>query len=160
MSENVPLSNPGVRFPPPLLFVAGLVLGWALGRAGPWLRFAASGSGAYAIVGVGVIVVGVVLALSGILTFRAARTAIIPSHGASRLVTSGPYRFTRNPMYVGLTVAYVGAALLIGTYWPFLLLPVVLALLVRLVIRREEAYLISAFHDEYASYSARVRRWL
>ena len=160
MSENVPLSNPGVRFPPPLLFVAGLVLGWALGRAGPWLRFAASGSGAYAIVGVGMIVVGVVLALSGILTFRAARTAIIPSHGASRIVTSGPYRFTRNPMYVGLTMAYVGAALLIGTYWPFVLLPMVLALLVRLVILREEAYLISAFHDEYASYSARVSRRL
>ena len=89
MSENVPLSNPGVRFPPPLLFVAGLVLGWALGRAGPWLRFAASGSGAYAIVGVGVIVVGVVLALSGILTFRAARTAIFrvtAPAGSSRAV--------------------------------------------------------------------------
>ena len=100
------------------------------------------------------------LVLTGMLTFRAAQTAILPSRAASRIVTGGPYRFTRNPMYVGLTAAYVGTTLLIGTLWPIVLLPIVLSLLVRLVIRREEVYLLSAFRDEYATYAARVRRWL
>ena len=160
MREGIPLSNPGVRFPPPLLFAGGLVLGWLLGRAGPFLRFADARIGGYAVAGVAGIVAGVTLVLTGMLTFRAAQTAILPSRAASRIVTGGPYRFTRNPMYVGLTAAYVGTTLLIGTLWPIVLLPIVLSLLVRLVIRREEAYLLSAFRDEYATYAARVRRWL
>jgi protein-S-isoprenylcysteine O-methyltransferase Ste14 len=94
------------------------------------------------------------------LTFRRARTAILPTRPASQLVDGGPYRFTRNPMYTGLTTAYVGAAALLDSVWPLLLLPLVLAALVRLVVRREEAYLRGAFGAEYAAYQARVRRWL
>jgi protein-S-isoprenylcysteine O-methyltransferase Ste14 len=94
------------------------------------------------------------------ITFKRARTAIIPNRSASAIVTTGPYRFTRNPMYAGLTLAYVGGALLIGTAWTLLLLPVVIAVLYRRVIRREEAYLDAAFPDVYAAYRGRVRRWL
>lgn len=111
-------------------------------------------------IGVGMMFVGVVLAAWGIATFRRARTATIPHHAASQLVTNGPYRFTRNPMYVGLTIAYIGGAAVIDSGWPLILLPVVIIVLVRSVVSREEQYLSDAFGDQYAAYRTRVRRWL
>ncbi|HKC81691.1 MAG TPA: isoprenylcysteine carboxylmethyltransferase family protein [Gemmatimonadaceae bacterium] len=82
------------------------------------------------------------------------------SSAASQLVTSGPYRFTRNPMYVGLTIAYIGGAAIINSAWPLILLPIVLVVLVRTVVSREEQYLSDAFGDQFTSYRSRVRRWL
>jgi protein-S-isoprenylcysteine O-methyltransferase Ste14 len=75
-------------------------------------------------------------------------------------VTGGPYRRTRNPMYVAMTLLYLGASLLMNGLWPLLALPVVLAALTFAVIRREERYLSSAFGAEYDAYRRRVRRWL
>ena len=111
-------------------------------------------------VGLAVMIAGLALVAWGMLTFRAAGTAIIPNHAASRLVDSGPYRFTRNPMYTGLTIAYLGGMLIVNTLWPLVLLPVVIVLLVRLVIQREESHLAESFGAEYADYRARVHRWL
>ena len=98
--------------------------------------------------------------LWGLISFVRARTAVMPHLPASRLVTAGPYRFTRNPMYLGITLAYAGLALLIDTAWPLLLLPAVLALLMVVVVRREERYLERAFGDAYRAYRDRVRRWI
>ncbi|MFI5210728.1 MAG: methyltransferase family protein, partial [Gemmatimonadales bacterium] len=69
-------------------------------------------------------------------------------------------RFSRNPMYVGMTLLYLGIALWANSLWPLLLLPAVLVVMRRGVIAREEAYLERRFGDEYRSYRARVRRWL
>lgn len=105
MTVRVPLSNPGVRFPPPFLFVIGLLAGWVFDRywhALPLSRFAGSALEPF---GLAALALGVVLAGWGMITFRRAKTAIIPHHSASQLVTHGPYRFTRNPMYTGLTIA-------------------------------------------------------
>ena len=63
-------------------------------------------------------------------------------------------------MYTGLTLAYLGGAALLDSAWPIILLPIVLVVLVRRVISREEAYLNQAFSADYAAYTARVRRWL
>lgn len=160
MSLDSPLSSPGVRFPPPLLFAAGLALGAAIEYAGWALPFSDNNSTAWTLAGAVLITAGAALAVWGVATFLAARTAIMPHHAASRIVTSGPYRFTRNPMYVGMTLAYVGVGFLMNSWWPAVLLPLVLVLLVMLVIRREEAYLGRAFRDEYALYRTRTRRWL
>lgn len=120
-----------------------------------------SGGGvALARIGFGILIVGVGLAAWGMVTFRRARTAVIPHHAASQLVASGPYRFTRNPMYVGLTIVYIGGAVVLNSAWPLILLPVVLILLAHFVVVREEQYLSDAFGDEYAAYRSRVRRWL
>ena len=94
------------------------------------------------------------------ITFWRARTAIIPHRPASRLVRHGPYRFTRNPMYVALTALYVGLALLFNVAWPLVVLPVVLWLLWHVVIRHEERYLLFAFGGDYAAFTREVRRWL
>ena len=156
---DTPLTNPGVRFPPPLLFAGGLGGGWLLHRFVPlpllrptalWREPA----------GLALAVVGLLVTFWAIFTFTRARTAIIPHRAASRLVAHGPYRFSRNPMYVGLTVAYLGGALLIDSTWPIVLLPLVILALLSLVIEREERYLHAAFGDDYAAYRRRVRRWL
>lgn len=149
----------GVRFPPPLLFAAGFLIGWLLHRAWPLWLLPDVGSPRHFVAGL-LVGIGGALAVWGIATFRRARTAVIPHYPASRIVAEGPYRFTRNPMYVGLTLVYAGAALGIGMLWPLVLLPVVLIALTYLVIRREEAYLQRAFGDDYAAYRARVRRWV
>lgn len=152
--------GPGVRFPPPLLFIGGFALGWLLERYWHRLPLAAAGSTALERAGVIIVVAGFTLVVWGMMTFRAAGTAIIPNQPASRLVSSGPYRFTRNPMYVGFTVAYLGGVALVNSAWPLILLPIVLLLLIALVIRREETHLAEAFGADYESYRARVRRWM
>jgi protein-S-isoprenylcysteine O-methyltransferase Ste14 len=158
--RETPLPNAGVRFPPPLIFVGGFIVGWILGRFVLPLPLTGSHSAGLASAGWIVVAVGVGLVGWGMFTFVALHTAIIPDRPASRVVTRGPYRFTRNPMYVGLTTVYLGLCAVVNSWWTVILLPVVLALLVRLVIRREEAYLLDAFGADYTAYQARVRRWL
>lgn len=160
------MHSPGVRFPPPLLFVAGFAAGWLLDRA-QRLRIAGDGNAGDgnardAVVPLGwlAIVAGFGLMLWALSIFWRVRTGVIPHRPATQLVLEGPFRFTRNPMYVGMTLGYVGIALLTDRLWPLVLLPLVLVALYRLVVRREERYLGHAFGDEYAAYRARVRRWL
>ena len=101
-----------------------------------------------------------VLFLSAITRFRRAGTSIIPNKPVSAFVVSGPYRFTRNPMYVALVTLYLGAALLVNSWWAVVLLPVVLLVIDRTVIAREERSLRQRFPVEYPAYCSRVRRWL
>jgi protein-S-isoprenylcysteine O-methyltransferase Ste14 len=152
------LPHAGVHFPPPLLYFAGLAAGWGLDR---WLRLPISGESwiREAVGGVGILV-WLVLFLSALATFLRARTTLIPNQPARALVTGGPYRVTRNPMYVSLVALYVGVTLLMNSWWPFVFLPAVVLIIDRAVIAREERYLASAFPTEYRAYTKRVRRWL
>ena len=79
---------------------------------------------------------------------------------ARTIVTSGPYRYTRNPMYIGLTLGYIGFAIALNMAWPLVTLPLVLIALRVFVIAREERHLRDAFPDEYLAYCDRVRRWI
>jgi protein-S-isoprenylcysteine O-methyltransferase Ste14 len=152
-------TSPGVRFPPPFLHAAGFVGGLLADRRWP-LRLTTVDRSATLAAGLVLGLAGLGVAISGFATFSRRGTAIRPDRPATTLVTSGPYRWTRNPMYVGLTVAYVGLAVLLRTVWPLLLLPIVLVALVALVIRPEETYLAGAFGTTYDAYRRRVRRWL
>jgi len=160
MTMGQPDRGPGVWCPPPLLFVGGFLVAWLLDR---WLTFEIDGEGAgmlQTVIGMTLLTGGLSLMGWGLVTFARARTAIIPHRPARVLVRSGPYRFTRNPMYVGLTAAYVGSAFVLNTAWPIVMLPVVLTALVRLVVWREERHLSRKFGDAYAEYGRQVRRWL
>ncbi|MDQ2890743.1 MAG: isoprenylcysteine carboxylmethyltransferase family protein, partial [Gemmatimonadota bacterium] len=138
----------------------GLVAGWLLNRYVYPLPIPSSGNSSMWKLADIIILVGVALTASGMVTFKRARTAIIPNRSASRVVVTGPYRFTRNPMYTGMTIAYSGASLLIASLWPLIALPVVLLVIYRTVIQREERYLTDAFGAEYTDYCGRVRRWM
>ena len=105
-------------------------------------------------------ILGGALAAWGWLIFRSRGTTRVPGETSSTLVTWGPYEFTRNPMYVGLAVAYLGEACLLHQVIPVILLPLPIAYLNQFVIPIEEERLRAVFGHEYEGYAGRVRRWL
>ena len=104
--------------------------------------------------------VGVALAVWSLTIFRRQRTTTIPGEQSRTLVTWGPYRFSRNPMYVSLTIAYLGEAGLFGQVWPLVLLAATLVYLNWTVVPIEEARLQETFGAVYDEYRTRVRRWI
>jgi protein-S-isoprenylcysteine O-methyltransferase Ste14 len=149
-----------VRFPPPFLFALGFAAGLGLHRAVP-LPLLPDGPTALTVwLGWALVALGLVVLFWALFTFRAARTSVLPHRPARVVVEAGPYRFSRNPMYVGLGLLYLGLALWLDRLWPVLLLPLVYGLLWALVVRREERYLEAAFGEGYAAYRRRVRRWV
>ena len=147
--------SPGVRFPPPLLFALGLAVGWLINKWIPLPPLPLP-----PLLGWALVAAGVVLALSAMSLFLRARTHLIPNRPATALVEAGPYRFTRNPMYVSLTTVYLGVCVLMQSLWALVFLPLVLVVIYRKVIAPEEAYLERRFGGEYVQYKKRVRRWL
>jgi len=111
-------------------------------------------------IGALVFLAGAALAAWGWLLFRKAKTTRVPGQASARMVTWGPYRFTRNPMYLGLSVAYLGEAGILRQLWPALLLPLVFAYLNWIVIPVEEEKLREVFGSKFAAYQALVGRWL
>ena len=87
-------------------------------------------------------------------------TSVVPVYPARALVLRGPYRFSRNPMYVAMALLYFGICCWALALWPLLFLPFVLIIIQRSVIGREEAYLVRRFGDDYQRYLSQVRRWL
>ena len=111
-------------------------------------------------IGIGVFTAGALIAGWGLMIFHRQKTTTVPGQCSRELVTWGPYRFTRNPMYVGLTLAYAGEAGILGQLWPLALLPLVLAYLNWTVIPVEEGRLTETFGGAYAEYCGRVGRWV
>ena len=159
MSDERP-TTPGVHFPPPFVFVAAFLIGMALDRSVVEFRFGSTARPVLLVAGWLLIALGLGVMLWAIWTFTRARTSVLPFRPATAMVTSGPYRFSRNPMYVGLTLVYLGLSLLTGMAWPLVMLPLALWALTVLVIRREERYLGAEFGAEYAAYREGVRRWI
>ena len=112
------------------------------------------------LVGALLFALGAVIAGWGWITFRKARTTTVPGERSSELVAWGPYRYTRNPMYVGLVIAYLGEAGILRQLWPVVMLPLVIAYVNWIVIPVEEAKLNEVFGPDYERYRARVRRWI
>lgn len=150
--------GPDVKFPPPLLFTLPLGLAWGIDRLAPTPRL--PDLSWLAMLGALMAVGGFALVLWGIRTFNRFRTAVYPNRAAKLVVDTGPFAFTRNPMYVGMTLFYLGFVLLLRSYTALALLPLVLATLWRFVIRKEERHLMQKFPEAYAAYCARVPRWL
>jgi protein-S-isoprenylcysteine O-methyltransferase Ste14 len=93
-------------------------------------------------------------------TFAQASTPVSPLRASHALVTGGPYRFTRNPDYIGQTAIFAGVAIARNRLWPLLLLPLVLAIVHRDVVEREERDLDRRFGEAYREYAGQVPRWL
>jgi protein-S-isoprenylcysteine O-methyltransferase Ste14 len=159
MHSAIPRRSPWILVPPPPLFVACFFGGMHLGRV---LGIALPGALAQValVAGACLAALGVLFVVPAPAMFAWTRTTIVPHGRARALVTSGPYRFTRNPMYVGLSLLYAGIALASNQIvaLPFLALPI--AVLSAKTIPYEEAMLEQVFGDEYRAYARRVRRWL
>ena len=163
MSEqNDQMPNSGVRFPPPAIFVAAAIVAWLLETRVTRIHIVGGTASSFSmeIFGAILLLAGFALIAWGLYTFASAHTGILPMRPATTIVDVGPYRFTRNPMYTGMTVMYIGGALGLNWGWALILLPIVIAAVYTLVIRKEERYLTSAFPVEYGDYRKRVRRWL
>jgi protein-S-isoprenylcysteine O-methyltransferase Ste14 len=146
------------KFPlPPVIPAAGLLLGWLLGKVWPlpltlphwtrwieWPLFAIAPS----------------LAIWAMVTFRLNKTVIDPRGRVTTIVNAGPYRFTRNPMYLALMLIYTAGALAIANVYVAVLIVPLFFALNNGVIAPEERYLQSAFGEQYADYRGRVRRWI
>jgi protein-S-isoprenylcysteine O-methyltransferase Ste14 len=149
--------NPGVIAPPPLIFAGGLAAGLLLNRLRPTLFLPAALS---KVLGWPLVVGGLLLGLWGFREMRRAGTNVDPYRPTTAIVEAGPYRYTRNPLYVGMALVYFGLSARANALPAALLLPVVLHLVDRGVIEREERYLEGKFGDEYLRYKGRVRRWI
>ena len=110
--------------------------------------------------GYGLVLVGLGFAFRAMGRFRQAHTTLDPHGSVSAIVTEGPYRISRNPIYLGLLCTLIGLPLVLGTFWGAVLSPVFVMTMNQLVIKHEEAYLEEKFEDVYSSYKSRVRRWL
>jgi protein-S-isoprenylcysteine O-methyltransferase Ste14 len=149
--------NPGIRVPPPPVYLLALILGLLLDRKAhvPFLP-----RGVARVLGWPLVGGGMALAAWFVRTMRAVDTTIRIDKPVSGLVQNGPFRYSRNPGYVALAMIYTGIAVLRNALWAILLLPLVVYVIQREVIEREERYLERTFGEEYLSYKARVRRWV
>jgi len=143
--------------PAPVIFVAVLLVGVLLSLAYPvnFLPRAVT-----LLVGVACSFLPFVLAMAALRAMRRARTSVNSNRPTAVLLTNGPFRLSRNPMYLGMVVQYVGLALLFNSLWAIVLLPLALVVVHFIVIKREERYLEQKFGEEYRAYKARVRRWI
>lgn len=106
------------------------------------------------------VVVGIAITATAAGAFRRAGTPVVPFERSTALVTGGLYRFTRNPMYLGMTLLLVGVAMLWGSLGAFLPIPLFVAVVTVRFIRGEERFLEDLFGDDYRAYKRRVRRWI
>ena len=158
--NNMAKNHAGVWFPPPLMFALPLMAATAFNSARPWTI-----SGHYpielSIVGSLMIVSAIAIGVASVSRFWKANTTILPAgQPTTAIVDRGPYRFTRNPMYLAMAGVYLGLSLLLNNVWALLFLPLVLSAVDHFVIRREERYLAAKFGEAYLNYRSRVRRWI
>jgi protein-S-isoprenylcysteine O-methyltransferase Ste14 len=148
-----------LKIPPPLIGLGTAALMWLAARALPGLAFALPGRTTFAAV---LAAAGLLVDVAGILSFMRARTTVNPLKpaSASTLVTAGIYRFTRNPMYLGMLLLLLGWAVYLANIASFIVVPIYVLYLNRFQIGPEERALASLFGERYAGYKLQVRRWL
>ena len=142
---------------PPLIYLVAIIAGILLQIIWPLSIVSFFG---LRVVGLLVIGLGVAVSIWGEQEFKGHDTAVNPDQPPSVLVTTGPYRFSRNPMYVGLTLIQLGAALALNNVWLVVTMVPALVIMSRGVIDREEQFLAIKFGQTYADYKNSVRRWL
>ncbi len=149
--------SPNVIVLPPVLYVAGLAVGFLLHWLAPH-RIFSNDAGHW--IGGAFLATGIALAIRGRREMEKAGTNVRPTQPTTALVATGPFRFSRNPLYVALTSFYFGVAMLANALWVLALLAPILIVMHYGVVRREERYLDAKFGEAYRAYRSRVRRYL
>jgi protein-S-isoprenylcysteine O-methyltransferase Ste14 len=141
---------------PPLVYLGAIVLGVILHFAWPVPLLPRSPSSGF---GAGLVLLAVGLFLFAVRTFRAAGTPVPGNRPTTAIVRTGPYRFSRNPIYLAFSLLQLGIALWVNSAWLLLTLLAAVAVMSLVVIPREERYLEARFASDYSPYKASVRRW-
>ncbi|HJQ15031.1 MAG TPA: isoprenylcysteine carboxylmethyltransferase family protein [Anaerolineales bacterium] len=153
--QDHPGTSPMVH--PPIVVLLCIGSAYLLGRLIP-LPFAAPAILRY--IGLALTIAGLLLGLGAFIEFQKAQTTLDPHGSTTQLVTSGIYRFSRNPIYLGFLLIVIGLPLYLGLFWGIVMAPVFVFLMNHLVIQHEERYLEGKFKEAYTEYRSRVRRWL
>jgi protein-S-isoprenylcysteine O-methyltransferase Ste14 len=149
-----------VAIKPPFLFLGALAIGCLLSLVLPIGPGLGSANRIALAAGLAFVLVGFALAAWSARAFQLAGTSVVPGEPSTALVISGPYKITRNPIYIGFILVYFGLAIILTSMWVLVLLIPVLIILQRGVVEREEAYLEREFGAAYRKYKAQVPRWL
>lgn len=150
------VASPGVNVPPPAIYALGFGLGLGVELLAPTPNPPLLAGVAVAVAGVAA---WALLDPGAMRQFSVAGTEVSPSRSATALVTTGPYRWTRNPMYLGMTLLHAALAVAFGVLWALVTLVAAVVVIDRAVVPREERHLKAAFGDAYGQYQAEVRRW-
>lgn len=149
-----------LKVPVPWVYVLAYLFGLVFHLFYP-LHFVSPEKTTPAIVaGVTLFGVGAIVASWSLLIFKRAKTTTTPGESSKQLILKGPYRFSRNPMYVSLLLAYLGEAAFLNQIWPVIVLPLLLAYIDRIVIPLEEGVLANDFGKQYTDYCKTVGRWI
>jgi protein-S-isoprenylcysteine O-methyltransferase Ste14 len=149
--------NPGVVVRPPLIYLGAFLIVLVCRRFWP-MPIDAEGRVLWP--GVALVALAIGIAIWGRRTMAAAGTNINPALPAKTIVSSGPFRFSRNPLYLSLTLMYLGLTVAVNTWWGFVVLIPLVIVMHAGVVLREERYLEKKFGEPYRQYRARVRRYL
>jgi protein-S-isoprenylcysteine O-methyltransferase Ste14 len=149
------------RWPwPPIIYTSAVALCWALQEFAPLALLDGFIASAPRWAGLGLVAAGFLLDALAMIALARRRTAILPNMGASALVSSGIFAYSRNPIYLGNTILLIGLAIALRWGWLLIAAPITVIAVSRLAIVREEKHLAARFGDEWRAYAARVRRWL
>jgi protein-S-isoprenylcysteine O-methyltransferase Ste14 len=156
MKDSHSVARLGV-FRPPLIYLVAIAGGLALDWV--WPRPMPAGA-PVRLLGVVLVVASVLLFGHSVQRFRAAGTPVPARKPTTAIVRTGPYRFSRNPIYLAFSMLQLGIAIWVGSWWLVATLAVALAIIHYVVVPKEERYLEARFGAEYRDYKADVRRWL
>ena len=157
--KNEPKDNAGIRIPPPLFFFACLGTGLLLEYLSP-IHLVSISIIPRVIVGGIFILISIYFSLSGFVVLIKNKTPFDTAKSTVRIVQEGPYRFSRNPLYLSLLILLFAISVLTASLWVLCTLPVLYILFLFKAVKPEESYLLQKFGEEYLSYSSKVRRWI
>lgn len=147
----------GGVIPPPIIYAAWFLAGlgldaiWPLPLLAPALQYA---------IGTPLIIAGLVLFVAAVREFSRAKTAVTHHHETTKIVTSGPFGISRNPIYLAMTIVYLGAAIAVDSLLIAVHVVPAIAAINTLIIPKEEAFLEKSFGEDYRRYKSAVRRWI
>lgn len=159
IGTSVKKDHPGVYVPPPIIYAVIFLAGILLQKNYP-LSLSFFKSDLATISGIVFIAVTFLIVFVSIRQFVISRNTIITVKPATSLQTTGIYAISRNPMYIGLLMLYLALSFLVGNWWNFILLPLLVLIIQFMVIKKEERYLEREFGATYVEYKRKVRRWI
>ncbi len=150
--------NPGVYIPPPLFYVLTFLAAVFIQKQIP-IADSLFHQQLTKIAGAFFLIIALFFLVKSLRQFVQTRNTLVTIKPASSLQTNGIYRITRNPMYTGLAIVYLGISCFIGNWWNIILFPLLLVVVQEYIIKKEEKYLERRFGQEYLYYKTKVRRW-